>query len=159
MTGGEYVQGGICPFTKLIMSKCLPMLLYGVAASEAQSKEISKSSFAFNSIFFKLFGAKTKSEIALIQHHCNILDYPRLQNYHRITFLNKLFLNSKIRNSNPFDKADFDELNSLNTLYNTKIGADKFTVKNNIWTDFTNMINTFKKCSAVTIKQVIFSLV
>ena len=82
---------------KLVMSKCLPMLLYGVSASESQSKEMSKSTFAFNSIFFKLFGVKTKNEIAFIQHHCHILDYPRLQNYHRITFLNKLFYNNKIR--------------------------------------------------------------
>ena len=114
------------------MTKCLPMILYPTASAEGQPKEISKSTFAYNS-FFKLFSAKTKNEISFIQYHCNILDFPSLQNYYRLTFLNKLINNNVIRKTNPFDKSEFDELHNLNTKYNLTAGTDKFSIKKGIW--------------------------
>ena len=59
----------------LIVSKCVPLLMYGLSAISISSSELNKLTFAYNRIFCKLFHVKGTETIKLCQffhHHGNL---------------------------------------------------------------------------------------
>ena len=114
---------------KLVISNCAPMLLYGTAASPARASELKKSSFAFNSVFYKLFGTKSENEILFTQYMCNLLGFSHQQNYLRITFLLNLVRKGIIKPQTAFDEDDFKELGPFMNKYNFNQDSSKNFIK------------------------------
>jgi len=118
---------------KLIASKCLPILMYGLSAVSISSSELRKLTFAYNSIFYKLFNVKSKSEIAFSQYYCNYLDFTDLQSYFRLCFLNKLLIKGELSSKSKLNESDLFDLNSLSKKYNLLSTDSNFNIKNKIW--------------------------
>ena len=118
---------------KLISSKCFPILMYGLAAVSTKPNELGKLSFAYNSIFCKLFNVKTKSEIKFCQYFCNYWEFPHLQNYYRFCFLKKLFVMGQLSSTCLMDAPDLNELYSLSKHYNLHYTDSSFSAKKKIW--------------------------
>ena len=123
---------------KLIKTKCLPILMYGMSAVAISAKELSKLTFAYNSILWKLFGIKSKDEFRFVQHYCNYLDLSHLLNYHRFCFLNKLYSNGSLRFMKKIDEPDSLDLSNLSRLYNLHPSDSNNAVKGKIWSVVNN---------------------
>ena len=118
---------------KLINSKCLPILMYGMAAVSVTSSELNKLTFAYNSIFCKLFSIKITADIKFCQYYCNYWEFSHMRNFYRFCFLNKLFMNGQLKSISKIDEWDLVELNSLTKLYNLEHYDSKYIVKTKIW--------------------------
>jgi len=107
--------------------------MYGMSAVSVTSKELARSSFAYNTIIWKLFGIKCKNDIQFVQYHCNYLDFSHLLNFYRYCFLTKLFGRGLLNRRNKIDEADLNDLLHLSTMYNLLLTDSKFIVKRKIW--------------------------
>jgi hypothetical protein len=116
---------------KLITSKCLPILMYGMSAVTVTSKELNNLCFAYNSVFYKLFRVKSKQDIAFCQYHCGYWDFCHLLNYYRFCFLSRLYVNGELNTS--ADERDLLELELLSRQYNLNYCDTKYVVRKNIW--------------------------
>ena len=70
--------GTIVPISvilKLLQSVCFPILSYGVSAVSLTSNELKRFSFAYNSIFAKLFKTNDTKNIYYCQYFTNILPF------------------------------------------------------------------------------------
>ena len=117
----------------MLATKCVPLLTYGVAASLAEGKELDKMTFAYNSVFFKLFSVKSKKEIAFAQLHCGFLDFSNLQNLYRLSFLSKLAKNGLINNKSKLDELDWLEYKRLLNFYGINESTSIQCIKNAIY--------------------------
>ena len=114
---------------KLFVTNCLPCLTYAFAAAPAEGKEFEKLAFAYNSIFYKLFGVKTKKEIAFAQLHCGFLDFSNLQNFHRLSFLSKLVKAGSINKGTRLDETDWCDYERLMNSYNINLSSYGSNIK------------------------------
>ena len=118
---------------KLTNSKCLPILMYGMAAVTISPKELARMSFAYNSVIWKLFGVKSKDDIAFVQYYCNCLEFSHLVNYNRFCFLNKLHCKGHLNSCLKIDEPDMNDLVNLSNMYKLQHSDSTFSVKNKIW--------------------------
>jgi len=107
--------------------------MYGLSAVSISSSELRKLTFAYNSIFYKLFNVKSKSEIAFCQYYCNYWEFTDLRNYYRYCFLNNLFLKGDLTSRSKLNEPDLFELTSLSKKYGLLSTESKFSIKNKIW--------------------------
>ena len=118
---------------KLVKTKCLPILMYGMCAAKVSSKELIRVSYAYNTILWKLFQIKTKEEINFVQYFCNYLNFPDLVNYYRFCFLNKVFARGLLHSRSRIDKDDYEELLHLCKRCNLKLTDSNYCVKKKLW--------------------------
>ena len=91
--------------------------------------EFEKLAFAYNSIFYKLFGVKSKKEIAFAQLHCGFLDFSNLQNFHRLSFLSKLGKAGFINKGTRLDETDWCDYERLSNSYNINLSPCGSNIK------------------------------
>ena len=118
---------------KLITSKCLPILVYGLSAVSINAQELGKLSFAYNSIFCKLFGVKSNYEIKFCQYYCNHWEFSHLHSYYRFCFLKKLLITGRLSSQSKLDEPDLNEFNSLSVKYNLQSTDSNVNVRKKIW--------------------------
>ena len=109
------------------------MLSYGSAAIPLTGTELHSFSYAYDSVFSKLFKSYDKSTIKLCQFYCGFWPIAVILDYSRFVFLASLFNKGLISIRNCFDKSDVIELNELTVKYNFKISDSKYSLKNKVW--------------------------
>jgi hypothetical protein len=118
---------------KLINSKSLPILMYGMSAVSVTSSEMNKISFAYNSVFCKLFHIKTVNDIKFCQYYSGHWEFYHLHNYYRFCFLNKLFLNDQLSSTSKVDEPDLMDLTLISKMYNLNHFDSKSAIRRKIW--------------------------
>ena len=118
---------------KLITSKCFPILTYGIAALKLCKSDLNALSFAYNSVFVKLFSTKSNEIISNSQYFCGIFPMNIYYDYLRFAFL-KIWLES-----NDIVTA------KLSVLYSTEVAdylliCDKYSIS-----DFDSKLSVRKK--------------
>ena len=124
---------------KLIDSQSVPNLLYGISATTLSAKDIKSFSFAYNSIFAKIFHSYDNTVILNCQYFTGSLPFNDLYDDHRYNFLNKLF-NTNCNNANSeIDLFDMADLQNLQLKYQLRTEDSKNQVKHKIWKYFENV--------------------
>ena len=124
---------------KLIDSQSVPHLLYGISASTLSPKDIRSFSYAYNSIFSKIFHSHDKAVILNCQYFTGSLPFNYLYDYHRYNFLNKLLSESIISINSEIDEFDMSDFYALQLKYNLRTDNSKNQVKTKIWKYFENV--------------------
>ena len=117
----------------LIVSKCVPLLMYGLSAISISSSELNKLTFAYNSIFCKLFHVKSTETIKLCQFFSSSWEFKYLYDFYRLCFLNNLFNKGLLCASCHIDNYDYNEFCLLLSRYNVNIWDSKRTMKFKFW--------------------------
>jgi hypothetical protein len=107
--------------------------MYGMSAVSVVSKELERTSFAYNTLLWKLFGIKSKNDIKFVQYYCGYLEFAHLHNYYRYCFLNKLFARGHLTNVLKIDEGDMKDLLQLSNMYKLLPTDSNFIVKRKIW--------------------------
>ena len=128
---------------KLMESQSIPHLLYGISATTLSSKEIKSFSYAYDSIFAKIFHSYDKNIISDCQYFSGSLPFNYLYDYHRYNFLNKLYITKSINDKSEIDTFDIDDFLALQLKYKLKTNDSKHQVKYMIWTYFENTFMQF----------------
>jgi len=126
---------------KLIDSQSVPHLLYGISASTLSSKDIKSFSYAYNSVFSKIFSSYDNTVILQCQYFTGSLPFNYLYDYHRYNFLNKLFNTSGISVKTEIDVFDITDYRALQLKYSLRTEDSKYKVKIKIWRYFENMLS------------------
>jgi len=121
---------------KLIDSQSVPHLLYGISATTLSSKDIKSFSYAYNSVFAKIFHTYDNAIILNCQYFTGSLPFNYLYDYHRYNFLNKLFNTNSIKAKSEIGVFDMADFHALQLKYQLGIDDSKNKVKNKIWIYF-----------------------
>ena len=124
---------------KLIYSQSVPHLLYGISATTLTSKDIKSFSYAYNSVFAKIFHTYDNTVILNCQFFSQCLPFNYLYDYHRYNFLNKLFKTNSIRDNSEIDVCDIADFNALQLKYHVTKYDSKNQVMDKIWKYFENI--------------------
>ena len=73
----------------LFESFSLPLLTYGLNAVFVSQTQLNKLNAAWNNVYRKIFGFKQWESVKEIQYLCGRLDFIRLLDFHKFTFLYK----------------------------------------------------------------------
>ena len=99
---------------------------------------MSSLSFAYNSIFVKLFNIKESETIRQCQFYSGYLTFNCLYDYYRLGFINNLLKTNKIKCDNPIDLPDILEYERLGIQYGI-CNTDSISImRNKIWKSFSN---------------------
>ena len=118
---------------KLIHSQCVPILTYGLCAVSILPSDANKLSFAYNSIFCKLFKCNHVQTINYCQYFCNYWQLDNVMDYNRFCFLRKLFQRNQLSLIMSIDKVDYDDLMALALKYDFLLSDSNFIIKRKIW--------------------------
>ena len=122
----------------LVKAQALPLLLYGISAATLSKSDMSSLSFAYNSIFVKLFNIKESETIRQCQFYSGYLTFNCLYDYYRLGFINNLLKTNKIKCDNSIDLPDIFEYERLGIQYGI-CNTDSISImKNKIWKSFRN---------------------
>ena len=121
---------------KLIDSQRVPNLLYGISATTLSAKDVKSFSFAYNSVFAKIFHSYDNTVILNCQYFTGSLPFNYLYDYHRYNFLNKLLNTNGINANSEIDKFDMADYHSLQLKYHLRTEASKNQAKNKKWKYF-----------------------
>ena len=124
---------------KLIDSQSVPHLLYGISATTLSTKELKSFSYAYNSIFAKIFHSCDNTVILNCQYFSNSLPFHYLYDYHRYNFLNRLYNTNGINSKSEIDEFDMHDFRSLQLKYQLRSDDSKNQGKNKIWIFFENV--------------------
>ena len=114
---------------KLIDSQSVPNLLYGISATRLSAKDIKSFSFAYNSVFAKIFHSYDNTIILNCQYFTGSLPFNYLYDYHRYNFLNKLFNTNSINANSEIDIFDMTDLQALQLKYHLRTEDTKNQTK------------------------------
>jgi len=121
---------------KLIDYQSVPHLLYGISATTLSSKDIKSFSYAYNSVFAKIFHSYDNTVILNCQYFSGSLPFNYLYDYHRYNFLNKLYNTNSINDKSEIDVFDIDDFHALQLKYQLRANDSKNQVNNKIWKYF-----------------------
>ena len=107
------------------MSQAVPHLTYGLNTVKLCKTEIDNLSFAYNSVFFKLFKTNDVNVINNCQFYSGYLSFSILYDYHRLQFLQKLFDTKFVTERSSVDLHDYLDLNALRVKYRVQHVANK----------------------------------
>ena len=125
---------------KLIQFQCLPVLTYGMSAVSIAANDINKLTFAYNSVFCKLFKTNCKETIEYCQYFCNYWQFLNLLDFNRFCFLRKLYRSGDLCSKSPLDRNDIFDLSSLSVKYGLTLSDSVSCVKRKIWIYFQNQL-------------------
>ena len=117
----------------LTRTNCIPVLNYGTETTPLTDSELRSFSYAYNSIFCKLFKSNDIHVIEQCQYHCGFLPFYALYDYHRYVFLVGQFRIGLIRDKNVFSQADFKDLKSIAVKYNFNFADSKSYLMYKVW--------------------------
>lgn len=131
---------GSCPqidvALKLFQSKCVPVLMYGLAAVSLTKTEVNKFTFAYNSVFSKLFKTNCNNTIKLCQYYCNNYSFEHIYDYYRYNFLRKLYVNDRLNAESAKDFDDYQDMLLLKMKYNFNDSDSVNKIRWKIWQVF-----------------------
>ena len=117
----------------LTRANCIPVLTYGIATIPLASSDIRYFTYAYNSIFCKLFKSNDVSVIEQCQYYCSFWPFYALYEYHRYCFLNAQYKSGHLAMNNIFNKPDFIDLQNLISKYNFGPDDPKYLLKDKVW--------------------------
>jgi len=123
---------------KLIQSQCFPMLTYGICANSLTAIDVNKLSFAYNSVFCKLFNTHCVQTIQYCQYFCGHWKFEFHLDFQRYCFLRKLYLSDKLRPNLQLNKCDLNDMMLIAEKYGLSILDSAGLIKFKIWTYFRN---------------------
>ena len=101
----------------LFQSFCVPVLSYGLAAIPLSTSDLSTLSFAYNSVFHKIFKTSNTTIIEQCQYYCHIWPFQALYDYIRFSFLSNFHCNNPFNVYKFFYRTDIIEFNNLAMKY------------------------------------------
>jgi len=123
---------------KLLDAQAIPHLLYGISATTLSSKDMKSLTYAYNSIFAKIFHSYDNTVILNCQYFSSSLPFNYLYDYHRYNFLSKLFNADLMSVRSEIDAIDIADYNFLQLKYCLNTEDSKNQVKSKIWRYFEN---------------------
>ena len=111
-------------------------MLYGIPATSLTKSELASFTYAYNSVFCKIFKSFDNKTIMSCQFYCNYLSFDLLFDLHRYMFLSKLFVTGRIDSRSEIDRSDFKDYIDLKNKYNFKDGDSAYMIKLKIWKMF-----------------------
>ena len=117
-------------------------LLYGIAATSLNESEVKSFSFAFNSMFAKIFSKYDIKIIAYCQFYSAYLTFKLLYDLHRYLFLAKQLSLKRMNSRLEIDQYDYRDYIRLQVKYNLTVTDSSREVKRKIWNVFENTVQT-----------------
>ncbi len=77
----------------LMMSKCLPVLLYGIEVCPLKKRQIRSLDYVINSSFMKLFNTRNNEVVKECRSYFNFPDIETAKNLRKMKFLRKFVVN------------------------------------------------------------------
>jgi hypothetical protein len=124
----------------IFTAQALPLLIYGISAATLSKNDITSLSFAYNSIFVKLFNIKHSETIRQCAFYSGHLSFNYLYDYYRLIFLKNLFKRNIITCDRLFDVPDVLEFEQLKINYGICNEDSKTAINNKIWETFSRSI-------------------
>ena len=127
-------------------SVCFPISMYGLSAVSLTMKDIKNFSFAYNSIFVKMFKTSNSTNLEQCQFYFNMLPFRYLYDLSRFNFLvNSAQINCKPTSNcimvREFCQSDFELLKLLCVRYNLNLNDSKRTVYAKLWKHFSESLD------------------
>ena len=114
-------------------SSCFPIIMYGLAAIPLTITEKSQLSFAYNSLFAKLFRIKEVSTIEQCQFFSGFWPFHSVYEFQRYSFLRQSFGNTGYCGSDSPDYPDYLDLISIASKYQFNFDDSKAYLKFKMW--------------------------
>src|SRR6267154_1097675 len=95
----------------------VPILLYGIEALQLSISDIKNFTFAYNSIFYKLFHCSDPLVIRTCEFHCAFWPFQAHYDYMRYSFLLSLFKANVFTEKNAFYQSDFRDFVHISSKY------------------------------------------
>ena len=117
----------------LTRAKCFPILTYGIAAMPLNAPDIRKFSYAYNSIFCKLFKTNDVEIIEQCQYYCSFWPFFAWYEYQRFGFLVSQCNKGLLAKCSVFNQDDFNELQHIVIKYNFSFNDSKQILSKKVW--------------------------
>ena len=121
---------------KLINAQAVPNLIYGISAATLTTQEIKSLSYAYNSVFTKMFNTFDKNVIYCCQFYSGYLCFNMLYDLHRYMFLRNLLRKTFIDKCSEIDKFDYRDYVALQNKYDFKDSDSEAKIKFKVWNVF-----------------------
>jgi len=123
-----------------MLSQCLPKLSYGNAAATLTSSDVTKLSFVFDSIYYKLFNVKEKAVIAQCQFYTGTLSFNLYYEMNRLIFLRTLITHDCLNAKVELDNSDLTDYNMLKVKIFIDDRDSIACIKRKVWNYFEQFI-------------------
>ena len=121
----------------LIDKQALPQMIYAIASATLQKSDVKNLSFAYNSVFCRLFNTSNVNVIKWCQIFCGHLPIEFLYDYYRLCWLRSLTENDCILNEIFVDDRELDEIKQLHDKYGINaVTPSKAHIVSKIWSKF-----------------------
>ena len=117
----------------LAKSKCFSVLSYGIASMPLSPIDVRYFTFAFNSLFCKLFKTNSVDIIEQCQYYTYCWPFYAYYDFLRVCFLFDKFKLGLLVFNNSFDRSDIDELFILKAKYKLQLSDSKYHIKCKMW--------------------------
>ena len=124
---------------KLVESQGLQSLIYGTSATSLSVDELKSFSYAYNSIFAKLFKTSSSDVIQACQYYSGHLNFETNYELRRYKFLHTLVSKKKLCSKCIIDNNDLRDLYRIQLKYGITKEDSSLTIKNKMW-------NYFSRC-------------
>ena len=125
---------------KLIYAQGVANLLYGISATTLSESEFKSFSYAYNSMYAKIFSTHDNNVISCCQYFSGYLCFPLLYELHRYLFLVKLLNTNRINNYSQIDQCDYKDYIRLSSKYNFTPNDSLCVIKRKMWTLFKDIV-------------------
>ena len=125
---------------KLLFTHGVQNLLYGVAATSLNKGDIANLSFAFNKMIIKIFNTTDVANINSCLYYCGYLNFERLYDMQRLSFLYELVNQNIIVRCNALDCIDFIDFDKLLAKYELSQFDNVSKIKYKVWHKFSEQV-------------------
>jgi len=125
---------------KLLFTHGVQNLLYGVAATSLNKADIANLSFAFNKMIIKIFNTTDVGNINSCLYYCGYLNFERLYDMQRLSFLYELVNQNIIVRGNALDCIDFIDFDKLLAKYELSQFDNVSKIKYKVWHKFSEQV-------------------
>ena len=120
----------------LVSSSAFPILLYGINSIKLPKESLNELSFAYNTVFSKLFNIRDSAGLRLCQLYSGHLNFQTLYDRLRFNFLKNCINCNLISHLSIIDRGEINEYNSLIVKYNLSSLLSEKALKTKFFTAF-----------------------
>ena len=117
----------------LFRSKCVPILIYGLAVIPLSKTDLQSLSFAYNNFFSKLFKSNNRDSIEKCQFFCGFWPLPSLVDYLRLSFTLSLHKNYFLSRNNVLHEFVVSDIDCIMAKYEVNINDSIPCIKYKFW--------------------------
>ena len=110
--------------------------MYGISAATLSDSALQSLSYAYDSVFAKIFKVTNTQIIRFCQYYSGQLCFSLRYDLSRYNFLNNMIIKGQLIDKRKIDALDIQDLNRLRTKYGFTCNDSVNLVKRKVWNYF-----------------------